>query len=85
MVARHPSFGFDEDGNAVAAWWEDIDSSLQAARYTPTAGWDVPERIDRINGPVGGPNVAVDRGGEAIAVWHQIDGTTYSIWANRFE
>jgi hypothetical protein len=84
-VARHPSFGFDEDGNAVAAWWEDVVSSLQAAAYTPAKGWDVPERIDRIDRPVGGPNVAADKSGKAIAVWHQTDGTTYGVWANGFE
>jgi len=31
------------------------------------------------------PQIAVDGSGNALAVWHQFDGTVFNIWANRFE
>jgi hypothetical protein len=31
------------------------------------------------------PEVAVDRNGNAVAVWQQIDDITWYIWSNRFE
>src|SRR4030067_957017 len=35
-------------------------------------------------GDAGYPQIAVDAGGNAIAVWYQHDGTRWNIWANRY-
>jgi hypothetical protein len=31
------------------------------------------------------PQVAIDANGNALAVWYQSDGATYSVWANRYQ
>lgn len=31
------------------------------------------------------PQIAMDSSGNALAVWHQSDGTRFNIWANRFD
>lgn len=48
--------------------------------------WRAPVLIETNDaGPAGSPQIALDAVGNAIAVWQQPDGTTQSIWANRYE
>ena len=47
--------------------------------------WGTAERIETDNaGNAQRPAVAFDAGGNAIAVWHQSDGTRDNVWANRY-
>jgi len=48
--------------------------------------WGTAELIETDNaGNARDPQIAYDLSGNAIAVWHQADGTRVSIYANRFE
>jgi len=78
----------DPDGNAITVWHQDDAAKREnvwASRSTPGGGWDASERIETDDaGHAGDPRVAMDPDGNAIAVWHQSDGTRAHIWANRY-
>lgn len=89
-----PQIGIDANGNAIAVWaWSSavpngatFDYNVWANRYTAGTGWGTAGPIDNINTTTANlaPHVALDGGGNAIAVWHRPDGTWDSIWANRY-
>src|SRR3989304_2472137 len=55
------------------------------ARRAGGGAWGTAERIETDNaGSASAPQVAVDAAGNAVAVWHQSDGTRTNIWANRY-
>ncbi len=82
-----PDVAISQDGSAVAVWvgWHDGSLRTWARHYTPGKGWgvvepigpDLPERADS-------PRIAMNDGGEAMAVWEQLNDTRYDIWSNRF-
>ena len=50
-----------------------------------TKSWGTAGLIETDNaGDAQWPQVAMDASGNAVAVWHQSDGTRYNIWANRY-
>ncbi|MFQ5919951.1 MAG: winged helix-turn-helix domain-containing protein, partial [Thermoplasmata archaeon] len=61
---------------------------LEAPGTAQVPGWNIPTFVSDLNinlPPVGAnPQVAVDRNGNAIAIWTQDDGARTSVWANRF-
>ena len=85
--ALGPQVAIDPSGNAIAVWhqYDGTRNNIWANRFTPGTGWGTAQLIETDNsGEALGPQVAVDPSGNAIAVWHQYDGTRYNIWANRF-
>jgi hypothetical protein len=74
-------------GNAMVVW-QQFDGvshdNIWANRYTPGTGWGSAELIEGDSAEAGTPQIALDANGNAIAVWQQIDGTRFSIWASRF-
>jgi hypothetical protein len=72
----------DESGNAIAAWsqLEGGPSSVWSVRYTANSGWAAPMLIETDD--AGDANLrtelAMNRSGDAIVVWHQFDGPTGS-------
>ncbi|MFZ4857112.1 MAG: PKD domain-containing protein [Desulfuromonadaceae bacterium] len=85
--ANYPQVAMDSSGTAMAVWRQYDGSyiSIWANRYTPAAGWSTPQLIETDNsGHAFNPKVAMDSGGNAIAVWQQSDGTRENIWANRY-
>lgn len=85
--ARDPDIAVDPGGHAVAVWHQSDGArdDIWSARYTPTSGWDPARPIEHDDGGDAlGPRVAIDPDGNAIAVWHQSDGTRDNIWANRY-
>ena len=85
--ARSPRVAVDDGGNAVAVWHQDdgIRDNIWSNRYVAGTGWSSPELIEADNaGDACYPQVAVDDGGNAVAVWRQFDGTLYNIWSNRY-
>jgi hypothetical protein len=93
IFREHLSLAMAPDGNAIVVWTlvqdETNDISTWSNQYVPSAGWGTPERIEQNDGWTAFPQIAMDTGGNAIAVWRQVDGSGYglihSIWANRFE
>jgi len=83
-----PQVAVDAGGNAVAVWHQSDGTrdNIWSNRYSPTAGWGTPERIEADNaGDAADAQVAIDASGNAVAVWHQSDGTRHDIWSNRYE
>ena len=86
--ALYPQIAFDANGNAVAVWqqYDGMRDNIWANRYTAGTGWGRGELIEYDStGNATNPQIAFDPNGNAIAVWHQFDGTRDHIWANRFE
>jgi hypothetical protein len=82
-----PQIAVDARGNAIA-WWSQIEGvvlSVWANRYIVGRGWGTAIPIETGSGTASEPHVAIDRGGNAIAVWIQHDGTGQRVWTNRFE
>jgi hypothetical protein len=80
----------DPDGNAIAVWnhnasYTGTGNDIWANRFTPTGGWGTEQLIETGDGDAGSPQIVFDANGDATVVWHQSDGATYRIWANRFE
>jgi len=57
-----------------------------AVSFTTRDGtWQAPTLIERDNvGDAGSPQIAMDSAGNALAVWHQANGSNYAIQSNRF-
>ena len=82
-----PQVAMDGSGNAVAVWhqYDGTRDNIWANRYTPSGGWGTAALIETNNaGDAMYPQVAMDGSGNAVAVWHQSDGTRNNIWANRY-
>jgi hypothetical protein len=84
-----PQVAADAEGNAIAVWQQqtdgtrfDIWSNLYLAS---TRKWDAEVRIGTQDaGDAEKPQVAMDRDGNAIAVWAQSGGDRVGIWSNRY-
>jgi hypothetical protein len=83
-----PQIAMDAGGNAIAVWRQHDGQrdSIYANRFNAASGaWGTAQLIETDNaGGALSPQIAMDAGGNAIAVWEQSDGTRNNIWANRF-
>ena len=87
-----PSIAVDAEGNAIAVWSERAHyyslCNIWANRYVIGSGWGDEVLIEtNDSGDALEPSVALDSGGNAIAVWSQISSQYPSqarIWANRY-
>ncbi len=84
--AFDPQISVDSSGNALVVWHQYDESSygIYANRYVAGSGWGIAEVIDTGTGNAYSPQISVDSSGNAIAVWHQYNGSTYDIYANRY-
>ena len=85
--ALFPQVAVDAAGNALAVWYQSDGTryNIWANRYTAGSGWGSATLIETDNaGNAVNPHVAFDAAGNALAVWDQLDGTRYNIWANRY-
>jgi hypothetical protein len=82
--ADWPQVAMDGDGNAVAVWqvWMGTQQSIWSNQYVVGAGWYYASPIGYAGGDYRSPQVAMDGGGNAVAVWHQWDGK--NILSNRY-
>jgi hypothetical protein len=86
LAADWPQVAVDVGGNAIAVW-EEFDGNnlnIYSGRYVAGIGWGTIEPIETATGHARFPQVAVDGGGNAVAVWTQLEGGIYSIWSNRY-
>jgi len=81
-----PQIAIDANGNALAVWrqYDGTRESIWANRYTAGTGWGTAALIESEAGTADSPQIAIDANGNALAVWKQSDGTSYSVWANRY-
>jgi hypothetical protein len=85
--AGMPDAAVDGNGDAVAVWQQSdgIRTNIWANRYTLGSGWGTATLIENDNtGAALNPRIAIDSGGDAVAVWQQSDGTRINILANRY-
>jgi len=84
--AFNPQVAVDANGNAMAVWYQYNGGyyNIYANRYVIGTGWGTAALLESINGYAADPQVAMDRNGNAIAVWRQHDGTANSIYYNRY-
>ena len=83
-----PQIAVNASGEAVAIWrqFDGVALSAWVSHRDPINGWDVPQAIETGNdGNVFHPQVAINDAGQVVAVWEQYDGTTYNVWANRYD
>jgi hypothetical protein len=85
--AVEPVVAMDDSGNATAVWRQTtgISNSVWANRYTPSTGWGqaILLQTDTTGIPLG-PQVAIDKKGNALAAWVEYTGLVYSIRAKRY-
>jgi hypothetical protein len=85
--ARNVWIAIDSDGDAIATWSQSNGTRpiIRANRYVAGTGWNGATTIQTdASGEGSFPRVALDGHGNAMAVWHQTDGTRYNIWANHY-
>jgi hypothetical protein len=84
-----PKIVIDSQGNAFSIWHQSDGNvfNIWAARYTLGKGWNTPELLEHDDSwHAANPEIAIDKNGNAIAVWQQSDSKQrFSIWANRFK
>ena len=81
-----PQLAMDASGNVLVVWQQYNGSvyNIWSNRYRARIGWGTAQMLDTTAGTATYPHVAMNAGGDGVAVWQQQDGA-YSIWSRRFE
>jgi hypothetical protein len=85
--SRVPRVAMDAAGNAVAVWLQNDDQydRVWASHYDTDTGWDAPVQLDVTNtGDAQPPRIAMNPGGEAVAVWRQLEAGASQAWLSRY-
>jgi hypothetical protein len=85
--AESPNVAIDLSGNAIAVWkeYDGTSTSIYSSVYTSGIGWGDPEPIEDLGLSADVPRIAIDTSGNAIAVWYQINGYSFDVWANVYQ
>jgi hypothetical protein len=81
-VADVPSVGTDAAGNATVLWFlyrNQATWPVQARQISAAGALGPTQTITSIDG-IRGPDLAVNGGGDAFAVWMQLDGSNWRVW-----
>ncbi len=88
VYAGSPQIAIDATGNVLAVFtqWDGTRTNIMANRYSvATSTWGTAALIETDNaGDADYPQIAINANGNALAVWHQHDGTRTNIWANHY-
>ena len=81
-----PGIAIDERGHAVAAWQQSDGRrvNVRASRFAPGVGWGQASRLERGDGDLGAPEVAMDADGNALVVWPRFHGNRSELWASAY-
>src|SRR3990170_3708452 len=85
--ATQPQIALDPQGTAIVVWRQSNGTrdSIMANRHVAGVAWGTPVYVETDDaGNAAYPQVDADTAGNAVAVWHQSDGTRTNIWANRY-
>jgi len=82
-----PQISMNSIGYGIAAWVQGngTNTMIYANRYAPGSGWRTSNLISSSSSFVANPSVAIDRDGNAIAVWDQGDTPPRNIHAARYD
>lgn len=90
-IADAPQVAFGGNGEALVVWYQSdgTHQTIRSKRYSTNNGWDTTDIVlDNALAMTGGPQIAMNGRGTAIAVWHksETDNVTLSInvWAKRY-
>ncbi len=86
--ANSPQVAMNSNGNGLLVWLQSDGTvdSLWSNRYNGTSSaWGTAVKIENNSGSASYPQIVMDGGGDAIAVWLQSDGTVDSLWSNRYD
>ncbi len=77
----------DGDGNALTLYaiFDGVAWGVYSTYYSVTNGWGAPQRVDSLSSANYWLRIAMDAGGDGMAVWQEHDGSAWSIFANRFD
>lgn len=81
-----PTIASDANGNAIAIWhtFDGIHNKIKANHFTLQNGWAKASSVETSYSDAYAPRIALDVKGNAIAIWHQMDGGRLNFWTNRF-
>ena len=81
--AKEPQLAADGAGNVVAVWTrlEGTDTIAQAAFRSGGGAWAAPNELSEAGGDAKEPQIAVDPGGAAVAVWSRTVGSVATVQA----
>lgn len=85
--AYYPELAVDAPGSGVAVWQQSdgVRFSIWANRYNRDSGWETASLVEEVDlGDAQAARVAMDAGGNAVAVWEQTDSYHFSAWASRY-
>jgi PKD repeat protein len=78
-----PQVAIDEPGDAVAVWtrFDGANDRVQAASRAGGGGFSAPDNLSAAGQTAFNPQVAMDQGGGAVAVWERFDGANERVQA----
>jgi hypothetical protein len=81
--ALGPQVTMNEGGDAVAVWerFDGADQIVQAATRAAGGGFSADVDLSAVGENATRPQVAIDRAGDAVAVWDRSDGTNFRVQA----
>jgi hypothetical protein len=85
--ARPPQISVNDSGDALAVWGQSDGTryNIWANRYSAGTGWDTAQLIETNDiSHAYAPKVSIGANGNAVAVWHQRDGSRSNIWSNHY-
>ncbi len=88
QYAESPQVTMDEAGRAVAVWWRHDGSNniIQSRRYDPAVDiWSSVVNLSAAGQDALRPQVAMDKEGNAVAVWKRYNGSNDIIQTRRFD
>jgi hypothetical protein len=81
--AAQPEVALDHYGNALAIWrrFDGRNWVVQAAAWPSGGGWSAPQDLSAPGQDAQIPQVAIDRYGNALAIWRRFDGANWIVQA----
>jgi hypothetical protein len=81
--ASEPQVAVDAAGEAVVLWKDSggTNTIIEAASRTAGGGWQAPVELSAAGRNASEPQVALDAGGDVVAVWGRSDGTNLIVQA----
>src|SRR5687767_12032426 len=83
QVCLSPKLILDDAGNLTAIWEQGMGNhyTIRTASKPVGGGWSSPVTLANIAPFLSSPQIVTDQIGNVTAIWTQIDGVSYSIWA----